>query len=141
MCGAMLHMMKLCVGVSDPAELRAWQAQRMRTDPKLRHLTRHMPRRAEEIVGQGSLFWVIGGTMLLRQTLIAIEPATRGDGSACAALVLDPALVAVQGRPVKAFQGWRYLRAEDAPEDLAAGSVEADMPHALAQRLRELCLL
>ena len=133
--------MKLCVGVADPAELRAWQAQRVRTDPPLRHLTRHMPRRAEEITGQGSLFWVIAGTMLLRQPVVGIEPATRADGTACAALLLDPALITVRARPVKAFQGWRYLRAEDAPEDLVAGSPEAEMPHALAQRLRELCLL
>ncbi len=48
-CAAMLHLMKLCVGVRDPAELRAWQAERARRPP-LRHLTRHMPRRAAEIV-------------------------------------------------------------------------------------------
>ena len=137
----MLHIMKLCVGVADPAELRAWQAQRVQTDPPLRHLTRHRPRRAEEIVGRGSLFWVIAGTMLLRQKVVGIEAAVRADGSACAALLLDPALITVRARPVKAFQGWRYLRAEDAPEDLAAGSAEAEMPHALAQQLRELCLL
>ena len=131
----MLHIMKLCVGVADPAELRAWQTQ------PLRHLTRHMPRRASEIVGAGSLYWVINGTMLLRQPIVGIEPSTRHDGSACAALLLDPALIPVRARPVKAFQGWRYLRAEDAPEDITAGSVEADMPYALAQQLRELCLL
>ena len=137
----MLHIMKLCVGVADPAELRVWQAERIRTHPPLRHLTRHMPRRAADIVGAGSLFWVIGGTMLLRQKLVGIEPSARQDGTPCAALLLDPELVAVRARPVKAFQGWRYLRAEDAPEDLSAGAAEADMPHALAQHLRELCLL
>ncbi len=137
----MLHIMKLCVGVADPSELRAWQAEHVRTRPPLRHLTRHMPRRAAEIVGTGSLYWVIGGTMLLRQLLVGIEPSVRQDGTACAALLLDPELVTVRGRPVKAFQGWRYLRAEDAPEDLSAGSAEAEMPHALAQQLRELCLL
>lgn len=137
----MLHMMKLCVGVSDPAELRAWQTARLRHDPQVRHLTRHMPRRADEIVAGGSLYWVIAGTMLLRQRIVGIEPTVRMDGSACAALLFGPELVAVRGRPVKAFQGWRYLRPEDAPEDLTANSAEADMPHALAQHLRELCLL
>ena len=136
----MLHIMKLCVGVNDPAELRAWQAERLRTGP-LRHLTRHMPRRAAEIVGRGSLYWVIAGTMLLRQPITGIEPATRTDGSACAAILLDPALITVRGRPMRAFQGWRYLRAEDAPEDLPAGAEEAGLPYALAQHLRELCLL
>ncbi len=73
----------------------------------------------------GSLYWVIDGTMLVRQRITGITPATRADGSACAAIGLDRAVVPVDGRPVKAFQGWRYLRGEDAPEDLAAGSDQA----------------
>jgi hypothetical protein len=133
--------MKLCVGIRDPAELRAYQAQRLAGGVPLRHLTRHMPRRAAELLEGGSLFWVIDGTMLVRQRITTIEPATRNDGSACAAIGLDPAVVAVTGRPVRAFQGWRYLPGDDAPDDLVAGSAEAAMPHALAQRLRELCLL
>ena len=137
----MLHLMKLCVGVSDPAQLRAEQARRAATALPLRHLTRHMPRRAEEIVAGGSLFWVISGAMLLRQPIAGIVPSTRADGSACAAILLDPSLITVRGRPVKAFQGWRYLRGEDAPEDLTAGSVEAELPHGLAKQLRDLCLL
>ncbi len=77
----------------------------------------------------------------MRQRITAVEPAVRNDGSACAALMLDPLLVAVTGRPVKAFQGWRYLKAEDAPADLDPNSQEAGLPPALAQRLRELCLI
>ena len=133
--------MKLAVGVRDPAHLRALQFARLRQDPPLRHLTRHLPRRAAEIVAAGSLYWVISGAMLLRQRVTAIEPAVRPDGAACAAILLDPALVPVVGRPVKAFQGWRYLRAEDAPDDLTPGSPEAALPHAMAQELRELGLL
>ena len=137
----MLHLMKLCVGVHDPAELRAYQAERRATGQPLRHLTRHMPRRTPELLEGGSLYWVIDGIMLVRQRIASLDPATRADGTACAAIGLDPAVVAVAGRPVRAFQGWRYLRGEDAPDDLAARSDEATMPHALAQRLRELCLL
>ena len=138
---AMLHLIKLCVWVRDPAELRAYQASRLDAGLPLQHLTRHLPRRAAELLDAGSLYWVIDGTMLVRQRITAITPSTRADGSACAAIGLDPAVVPIAGRPVKAFQGWRYLRAEDAPDDLAAGSDEAGLPHALAQRLRELCLL
>ncbi len=137
----MLHLMKLCVGVRDPAELRQWQAQRAAGDRPLRHLTRHMPRRSAEITAGGSLYWVIAGTMLLRQRITALEPACREDGTACAAIMLDAALVPLSGRPVKAFQGWRYLRGEDAPLDLRADSAEAQLPHELARQLRELCLL
>ena len=64
------------------------------------------------------------------------------DGARCAGLVLDPALVQVLGRPVKAFQGWRYLLPEDAPADVAAGAVEdGELPAALRAQLRALCLL
>ena len=137
----MLHLMKLCVGVRDPAELRHWQAQRAARNQPLRHLTRHMPRRSAEITDGGSLYWVIAGTMLVRQRITALEPACREDGTTCAAIMLDAALVPLSGRPVKAFQGWRYLRADDAPLDLRADSAEAQLPHELARQLRELCLL
>ena len=100
-----------------------------------------MPRRAEEIAAGGSIYWVIGGAMLVRQRIVAIETTLREDGHPCAALLLHRDLVAVAGRPVKAFQGWRYLRAEDAPPDLDAAATEAGLPHHLAQKLRELCLL
>jgi hypothetical protein len=66
------------------------------------------------------------------------------DGSACAAIVLDPALVPVEGRRTKPFQGWRYLSAEDAPADIqperqARG--EDVLPPQLLRELRSLCLL
>ena len=137
----MLHLMKLAVGVRDPAHLLAMQTERTLRDPPLQHRIRQMPRRAAEIAAGGSMYWVIGGAMLLRQRVTGIEPALRDDGHPCAALLLHPALVPVAGRPVRAFQGWRYLRAEDAPADLAATSEEARLPQHLAQKLRELCLL
>jgi hypothetical protein len=137
----MLHLIKLAVGIHDPAHLRAVQAQRLVQDPPLRHLTRQMPRRAPDIADGGSMYWVIAGTVLLRQRVLAVEPAVRADGSACAALMLDPVLVPVRGRPVKAFQGWRYLAVDAAPPDLDVTADEADLPEALARELRALCLL
>ena len=137
----MLHLIKLAVGVRDPAHLRELQQRRTETDPPLRHLTRHMPRRAEEILAGGSLYWVVAGSLLVRQRITAIAPSTRADGTACAMLAFDPALIPVSPRPVKAFQGWRYLAAHEAPTDLADDAMTADLPVALAQRLRELCLL
>ncbi len=115
----MLHLVKLAVGIRDVGHLAAVQQARAAADPPLRHLTRNMPRRAAEILAGGSIYWSIAGTILVRQRILAIEPATRLDGTGCTALVLDPALVRVAGQPMKPFQGWRYLRAEDAPPDLA----------------------
>ena len=137
----MLHLMKLAVGVQDPAHLRALQFERTQRDPPLQHRTRQMPRRAAEIAAGGSMYWVIAGTMLVRQRVLAVEPALREDGHPCAAILLDPAVIPVAGRPVKAFQGWRYLRPEDAPADLDPRAPEAALPDKMARRLRELCLL
>jgi len=140
----MLHLAKLAVGISDMADLRAAQARRAGTDPPLRHRTRNFPRRAAEIADGGSIYWVIGGAMIVRQRILAIRRERWEDGSACAALVLKPALVPVLPRPAKPFQGWRYLAPEQAPRDLEASPAadgEAELPMALRQELRLLGLL
>lgn len=138
----MLHIAKLAVGIRDIAHLRSVQAGRQQAMPPLRHQTRNMPRRAGEIVGAGSIYWVIAGTMLVRQPVLDIIEDAWDDGTRCAGLVLDPALVQVEGRPVKAFQGWRYLEAGDAPADLSASALAPDaMPPGLRNELRALCLI
>ncbi len=138
----MLHLTKLAVGIRDLAHLTAVQAARRGAHPPLRHQTRNRPRRAAEITGSGSIYWVIAGTLLVRQRVLDIVEDRWDDGTPCAGLVLDPALVQVEGRPVKAFQGWRYLQAADAPPDLTAAALAPDaMPAALRNELRALCLI
>ena len=138
----MLHLMKLSVGSPDVSELRAWQAQRATQHPPLRHLTRNFPRRAAEVLDGGSMYWVVAGVVAVRQRILDIREDTRQDGSRCAALLLDPDLVAVAGRKVRAFQGWRYLEPGDTPPDLASlnGDV-AELPAKLQHELRRLALL
>jgi hypothetical protein len=140
----MLHLTKLAVGVSDISHLRELQAERARRDPPLRHRTRNFPRRAAEVVDGGSIYWVISGSMLARQRILDIIEDHWNDGSRCAALVLDPELVPLSGRPTKPFQGWRYLAPEDAPPDLVQGPMangEAALPAEMRDKLRALCLL
>jgi hypothetical protein len=140
----MLHITKLAVGVHDIDELRGWQAERALVDPPLRHRTRNAPRRRDEVLAGGSIYWVVNGTMLVRQRLLDIVEDTRKDGTACAALVLHPELVPLEGRVAKPFQGWRYLKAEDAPADMRAmGPVlgMGDLPAELRRELRALCLI
>jgi hypothetical protein len=140
----MLHIAKLAVGIGDLADLRAVQARRAATDPPLRHRTRNFPRRAAEVVDGGSIYWVIGGVMAVRQQILAIRRDRWDDGSACAALLLEPTLVSVLPRPTRPFQGWRYLAADHAPPDLASAQAvpgEAELPSALRRELRLLGLL
>lgn len=73
------------------------------------------PRRAAEICEGGSIYRVIGGRILCRQRITAIRPDTREDGTACALVVMAPEIIPVSPRAMRPFQGWRYLRPEDAP--------------------------
>ena len=128
----------------DIAHLAQLQARRLEQDPPLRHQTRNFPRRADEILEGGSIYWVIAGATLVRQRIVDIRPDAWDDGTACAGLILDPVLVPVAARPTKPFQGWRYLAAEAAPADLSAMPQAAgadDLPAAMRQELQSLGLL
>lgn len=140
----MLHLTKLAVGVRDIDQLRDWQTERLRTNPPLRHRTRNFPRRRAEILDGGSLYWVINGSMLVRQRILDIIEDHRDDQTPCTSFILDPHLVPLVGRPTRPFQGWRYLDPDDAPADLGSpGSVMGldRLPPALLQELRALCLI
>ena len=78
------------------------------------------------------------------ERIVDIIEDRRDNGEACTGLVLDPKLVPLAGRPTKPFQGWRYLRPEEAPQDLAVvprAKGEDALPPALRRELRVLCLL
>ena len=140
----MLHLTKLAVGIRDIDHLRDVQGVRLQEQGQLRHRTRNFPRRGNEVLAGGSMYWVIAGTMLARQRIVDIVQDQRDDQTPCTGLVLDPAVVPLVGRPTRAFQGWRYLDPDDAPPDLPAlGAIlgaEA-LPAALQRELRALCLL
>lgn len=141
----MLHLVKLAAGVKDLAHLQALQDSRPNPDAPVRHRTRNTPKRAGELLDGGSLYWVVAGGVRARQRLLAVEDAAARDGSAGAVLVLDPVLVPVAHRPTRAFQGWRYLRPEEAPPDLGTGDPAApglaEMPEAMRAELRRLALI
>lgn len=98
-------------------------------DLRPRHVTRMWPRRAAEILGGGSLYWVVQGYVAVRQAIEAFDDATGEDGIRRCAIVLSPALVRVVARPRAPFQGWRYLAATDAPLDVPHAFAEAPEAH------------
>ncbi len=143
-----VHLIKLCVGIESPEHLAAVQRRRLdsaRRDglpPVLHHRTRQRPRRADEILAGGSLYWVIRGFVRLRQRVVGIEPTVDADGVPRCLLVLDPELVPTAAVPRRPFQGWRYLEAGDAPPDLPASATAEDgPPPEMAAELRALGLL
>jgi hypothetical protein len=100
------------------------------------------PKRDEEVLAGGSLYWVIRGEIAAREKIIAIEPFRDRDGIGRCRLVMQPKVIAVLPRPMRAFQGWRYFAHGDVPPDLgSAGAGIAAMPEPLRRELRELGLL
>ena len=143
-----LNILKLCVGCDSVEDLEAWIAQRLAERRRKReplehfHTTRMVPSRGPEIVGGGSLYWVIKGSVQCRQLITEIRPFTDKDGIGRCHLVLDPVVVRTEFQPRRAFQGWRYLTQSDAPADLGKGRAGwAEMPPKLRQELAELGLL
>jgi hypothetical protein len=143
-----LHLIKLCVGIesvehlaeSDRDELQSLRAARK--PPELIHRTRMFPRRADEVLPGGSLYWVIKGLIQVRQPLRAIRESVGKEGVSCCELVFAEELIPVRPTPRRAFQGWRYLDAADAPPDLGkAGRGTADMPPRMRAELAALGLL
>lgn len=143
-----LNLLKLCVGVSTIEDLEGWIAESRALAARAGltfeqvHTTRMVPNRAEELLNGGSLYWVIRGEISARQKLLDIRPFVDKEGIRRCELVLDPEVVRLMPRPSRPFQGWRYLKAEDAPADLAqAGASIADMPEEMRRELSALGLL
>jgi hypothetical protein len=140
---AHLNIVKLCVGASSIEDLAAWQRQNAPYWAKgtAEHITRMYPKREAEILGGGSLYWVIKGEILARQQFLDIQQVAGSDGILRCAFILDAQIVRTHPAPRRAFQGWRYLAAADSPPDLPKGrESEAPLPQDLARALAEMGL-
>lgn len=141
-----LHIIKLSVGSENLDDLASWQKQRLRElkaagrKPELIHVTRQMPKRADEVLDGGSIYWVIKGWIVARQRLLELRPLKRNGVPHCG-LVYDKKLVPVEGRQRRAFQGWRYLDPKDAPPDRKSGGGDDHLPPELRRELAALGLL
>lgn len=138
-----LHIIKLCVGADSVDDLAEWQiglikrARKEKRDPRPHCGTRMWPKRIEDVLAGGSLYWVIKGVISVRQRIVAIDHVTDHHGPRCG-LYLDPHLQRTVPQPRRAFQGWRYLDPKDAPADLTAAQGGADLPDHLRRQLVEL---
>lgn len=143
-----LHLIKLCVGADSIDDLREWVSERSLIamaagmDPHSSHITRMIPKRDQDLLDGGSLYWVIKGQVQARQRLLDLKSFTDVDGISRCELVLGPEVIETEFQPRRAFQGWRYLTAEDAPRDLMnLGGGATDLPLDLRRELAELGLL
>src|SRR5215468_5576684 len=144
-----LHLIKLSVGTDSIEDLEDWiklklkeQRARGARKPERVHTTRMVPKRADELIDGGSIYWVIRGEILCRERILAVRPFVDKDGIGRCRLVLDGKPKLTEPRPYRAFQGWRYLAVKDAPKDLdRAAPGAAKMPEDLRRELRGLGLL
>ena len=137
-----LHLKKLSVGSTSIDSLREWHDEVLARRGRIIHVTRSFPRRAEEILPGGSIYWVIKGKMCARQLIEEFIEVERDDGGVSCGIVMTPGLIPVFEKRHRPFQGWRYLEEKDAPLDLPTDAEGEDtMPMEMAEELRDLGLL
>jgi len=142
-----LHLIKLSVGSESVDSLRAWIDFKRESTRETEgvaeyfHTTRMVPKRVEEILDGGSMYWVIKGLVQARQRLLEVRPFKDDEGIRRCRLVMEPVVHLTEIQPRRPFQGWRYLTPADAPRDLAKTGDQADIPFEMRRDLSELCLL
>ena len=141
----MIHMIKLCVGVSSLQELEDYRDERAHwwdadygEDVHV-HRTRMMPKRAAEMEGKASIYWVISGQVVCRQPILRLAKYTNDEGIDYCDIIMAPDMIRTVPYPKRPFQGWRYLRPEDAPPDIGANENAESL--ALAADLAKLGLI
>lgn len=141
-----VHLVKLCVGAETILDLEDWVNRRTRYNRERGignvhdHVTRMFPKRREDLLAGGSIYWVIKGLVLARQEILDLQTVSGEDGINRCAILLRPPLILTEPQPKRAFQGWRYLPLPDAPADLSAGDGGGLGPKLKAE-LAELGLL
>ena len=88
-----MNLIKLAVGVDSIDDLKqsqdyyamVWNGYRV--NPVI---TRQYPKQADQLLKGGSLFWVVKGQIVVRQTIRYIEAQTDPHGQKHTAIFLDP---------------------------------------------------
>lgn len=139
-----VHLIKLSVGSENVETLAQWQANGAFCDAQGNpcHITRMWPKREADLLEGGSIYWVIKGSIQCRQRILRLDEVTGADGIRRCAIVLAPEIIRTQSALRRPFQGWRYLKPEDAPPDLPEGRLsEETLPDDLNQALAEIGVL
>jgi hypothetical protein len=141
----MIHLLKTaagCASLDDLIERQKSRTERKKGVTTFVHRTRNTPKRADEVLDGGSIYWIIKGAIRARQAIVAIGPAVGRSGKPRCGLMLAFPPVPTVPLPRGAIQGWRYLEPGAAPPDLTkAGAGLAKLPPEMADELQRLGLL
>ena len=141
---AYTNLVKLSVGTETVEGLQDWQdsIRPSLPDGLPRHVTRMWPKRVAELLNGGSIYWVIKGVVQARQKLLRLDEIIGEDGIRRCALVFEPELIRTAPALKRPFQGWRYLKPEDAPPDISAQRAKEDaLPPELSAALADIGIL
>lgn len=139
-----MNLIKLCVGAESFEDQDRWIKTRMATggpDYRPSHVTRMWPKQEAAILNGGSLYWVVKGAIQARQKIIRLDEVIGHDGIRRCGIILEPDLIRTNTAIRRPFQGWRYLKPEDAPADLPKSRAADDtLPKDLAIALADIGL-
>lgn len=115
---------------------RCFSSRNNEDRPDYIHIFFDMPKRRDELLGGGSIYWVINGFIQIRSGILKIND----DGMA---ITTRPrATVWQQFQPATEWDkisNWDYLAAEDAPADLDVFVTKSeDVPLAMREKYQEL---
>ena len=141
-----MNLLKIAAGVTTLAELNERFEARGIYDPELGFVvpvfTRNVPRQKDELLDGGSIYWIIKGHIQLRSEIIDLSEGEDDEGRRYCQISVSPKLQMVVPTKRRGFQGWRYLKENDAPPDVTveAGNI-GDQDVEMAAELKELGLL
>ena len=120
MASVPINLLKLAVGINDIEQLCQIRQARAAERGGNWIYTRNRPRRAQEVLAGGSIYWVIGGQIRVRQLITGLRGERDDTGRRYCRIEVDAELVPTLPRACRPFQGWRYLAPADAPPDRSA---------------------
>ena len=139
-----VNLIKLCVGTSNVSDLYNSQKNRIiyheKSDlPATFFITRMRPKRENEILNGGSVFWVFKRLILARQKIIGFEDFIGDDTIKRCKIILDRKIILTDTHQKKPFQGWRYFKEQDAPKDREMFSEDnLQLPFKIEKELSEI---
>ena len=114
-------MIKLVVGIDTLDAFAQYQdVERVIFDGQEANIvrTRYKPKRADEILDSGgSIYRVIKGRICCRQKIIGFDVSEDLNGKPQCLIMTDTQIMQTHAAHHRPFQGWRYFKEADLPED------------------------
>lgn len=137
-----IHLLRLAVGADHLQSMRDWRRDHQilwKGQPVVPTYTRRAPTRVAELLDGGCIYWVVKGFIQCRQPFVGFDEIEH-DGTRYCRMLMAPDLVETVSMPKRPFQGWRYLKPEEAPADLGEAGQGEPLPEHLLAELRSLGL-